>query len=232
MISSKFIWFRISSSNRVSPGELIFEFGNLAVDKCIIDSDRYLSGDPLSSVKRKGRRSALILGRTSLFTTSTLGGPKRRQALAAKVSSRSTPNSSPSNRRTPRRSSTLQSFTPGRAVTGFIGIDAGSTSTKAAVLDKNGEILSKNYQLSNGNPIQDTIEAFEKASSADRIQGRASLQVLRIRVETIDYFLGRYREDIVKRGNTERDIEAQLSVFERSLRGQADSRPDIAMAGN
>jgi activator of 2-hydroxyglutaryl-CoA dehydratase len=123
-------------------------------------------------------------------------------------------------------------FYPGQVVSGFIGIDAGSTSTKAAVLDKNGEILSKNYQLSNGNPIQDTIEAFEKASSADRIQGRASLQVLRIRVETIDYFLGRYREDIVKRGNTERDIEAQLSVFERSLRGQADSRPDIAMAGN
>src|SRR4030081_3554754 len=42
---------------------------------------------------------------------------------------------------------------------------------------------------------------------------------IRIRVETIDYFLRRYREDIVKRRNTERDIEAQLAVFERSLRG-------------
>jgi predicted CoA-substrate-specific enzyme activase len=55
---------------------------------------------------------------------------------------------------------------------------------------------------------------------------------IRIRVETIDYFLRRYREDIVKRRNTERDIEAQLAVFERSLRGQADSQPDMAMAGD
>jgi predicted nucleotide-binding protein (sugar kinase/HSP70/actin superfamily) len=55
---------------------------------------------------------------------------------------------------------------------------------------------------------------------------------IRIRVETIDYFLRRYREDIVKRRNTERDIEAQLAVFERSLRGQADSQTDMAMAGN
>jgi predicted CoA-substrate-specific enzyme activase len=55
---------------------------------------------------------------------------------------------------------------------------------------------------------------------------------IRIRVETIDYFLRRYREDIVKRRNTERDIEAQLAVFERSLRRQADSQPDMAMAGD
>jgi predicted CoA-substrate-specific enzyme activase len=55
---------------------------------------------------------------------------------------------------------------------------------------------------------------------------------IRIRVETIDYFLRRYREDIVKRQNTERDIEAQLAVLERSLRGQADSQPDMAMAGD
>src|SRR5246127_4765243 len=44
-------------------------------------------------------------------------------------------------------------FYPGQVVSGFIGIDAGSTSTKAAVLDKRGEILCKTYQLSNGNPI-------------------------------------------------------------------------------
>jgi predicted nucleotide-binding protein (sugar kinase/HSP70/actin superfamily) len=55
---------------------------------------------------------------------------------------------------------------------------------------------------------------------------------IRIRVETIDYFLRRYREDIVKRRCAERDIEAQLAVFERSLRGQADSQPDMAMAGD
>src|SRR6266436_1644895 len=68
-------------------------------------------------------------------------------------------------------------FFPGQVVSGFIGIDAGSTSTKAAVLDKRGEILCKTYQLSNGNPIQDTIEVFEKLRVQIEIKG-ASLEVL------------------------------------------------------
>ncbi len=50
----------------------------------------------------------------------------------------------------------------GETVSGFVGVDGGSTSTKAVLLGKNGEILCKAYQLSNGNPIQDTIEMFEK----------------------------------------------------------------------
>ncbi len=43
---------------------------------------------------------------------------------------------------------------------------------------------------------------------------------VRIRVETIDYFLRRYREDIIKRRGLEKDIEAQLAAFEQSLRSQ------------
>src|SRR6201987_3216269 len=68
-------------------------------------------------------------------------------------------------------------FHSGQVVTGFIGIDAGSTSTKAAVLDKEGNILCKTYQLSNGNPIQDTIEVFEKLRVQIESKG-ATLQVL------------------------------------------------------
>jgi predicted CoA-substrate-specific enzyme activase len=68
-------------------------------------------------------------------------------------------------------------FYPGQLVSGFIGIDAGSTSTKAAVLDKEGNILCKTYQLSNGNPIQDTIEVFEKLLVQIESKG-ASLEVL------------------------------------------------------
>jgi predicted nucleotide-binding protein (sugar kinase/HSP70/actin superfamily) len=41
---------------------------------------------------------------------------------------------------------------------------------------------------------------------------------IRIRVETIDYFLRRYREDIIKRRETERRIEEQLAEYERDLR--------------
>src|ERR1700723_543744 len=53
-------------------------------------------------------------------------------------------------------------FLPGQTVSGFFGVDGGSTSTKAALLNTDGEILCKAYQLSNGNPIEDTIQMFDK----------------------------------------------------------------------
>src|SRR6202790_850682 len=55
-----------------------------------------------------------------------------------------------------RKNFTPATFTANRTVAGFIGIDGGSTSTKAVLLDEKGDILCKAYQLSNGNPIQDT----------------------------------------------------------------------------
>jgi predicted CoA-substrate-specific enzyme activase len=69
------------------------------------------------------------------------------------------------------------SFQKNSTVAGFIGIDGGSTSTKAVLLDENGDILCKAYELSNGNPIQDTIEMFENLRS--QVEGQhAKLQVL------------------------------------------------------
>src|SRR5579885_2121460 len=73
-------------------------------------------------------------------------------------------------------------FTPavlqkGSTVGGFIGIDGGSTSTKAVLLDENGTILCKSYQLSNGNPIQDTIDMFENLRKQVEDQG-AKMEVL------------------------------------------------------
>jgi predicted CoA-substrate-specific enzyme activase len=68
-------------------------------------------------------------------------------------------------------------FTAGQVVSGFVGIDGGSTSTKAVLLGKDGDILCKAYQLSNGNPIQDTIEMFEKL--LEQVEGKgATLEVL------------------------------------------------------
>ena len=68
-------------------------------------------------------------------------------------------------------------FVAGEVVTGFVGVDGGSTSTKAALLDKSGEILCKAYQLSNGNPIEDTIQMFDKLR--EQVEGRgATLEVL------------------------------------------------------
>jgi predicted nucleotide-binding protein (sugar kinase/HSP70/actin superfamily) len=41
---------------------------------------------------------------------------------------------------------------------------------------------------------------------------------IRIRVETIDYFLRRYREDLVKKREAMNNIDAQLAEYERKLR--------------
>ena len=72
---------------------------------------------------------------------------------------------------------TPATFQKGSTVGGFIGIDGGSTSTKAVLLDEKGDILCKSYQLSNGNPIQDTIEMFENLRSQVEKQS-AKLEVL------------------------------------------------------
>ena len=44
-------------------------------------------------------------------------------------------------------------FTPGHVARGYVGIDGGSTSSKAVLLDEQGELLFKDYQLSQGNPL-------------------------------------------------------------------------------
>ncbi|MBV8894646.1 MAG: CoA activase, partial [Acidobacteria bacterium] len=44
---------------------------------------------------------------------------------------------------------------------------------------------------------------------------------IKIRVETIDYFLRRYREEIIRKRKAAEEIEAQLAVLEAQLRGQA-----------
>ncbi|HEY6845804.1 MAG TPA: BadF/BadG/BcrA/BcrD ATPase family protein [Terracidiphilus sp.] len=68
-------------------------------------------------------------------------------------------------------------FNSGELISGFVGVDGGSTSTKAVLLDKDGEILCKAYQLSNGNPIEDTIDMFEKLRKQVESRG-AALEVL------------------------------------------------------
>src|SRR5712675_1745195 len=76
-----------------------------------------------------------------------------------------------------RKKFTPATFQKGQTVGGFIGIDGGSTSTKAVLLDENGDILCKSYQLSNGNPIQDTLEMFENLRG--QVEGQnAKLEVL------------------------------------------------------
>ncbi|MGA8313567.1 MAG: BadF/BadG/BcrA/BcrD ATPase family protein [Terriglobales bacterium] len=68
-------------------------------------------------------------------------------------------------------------FQPGARVEAFIGLDGGSTSTKAVLLSESGEVLCKAYQLSQGNPIEDTKELLESLRQQVECQG-ARLEVL------------------------------------------------------
>lgn len=78
----------------------------------------------------------------------------------------------------------IPKFTPaqfklGEVVSGFIGLDGGSTSTKAALISKDKQVLVKSYQLSKGNPIEDTVEILQKLSDQVEEQG-ATLEILGI----------------------------------------------------
>jgi activator of 2-hydroxyglutaryl-CoA dehydratase/predicted nucleotide-binding protein (sugar kinase/HSP70/actin superfamily) len=66
---------------------------------------------------------------------------------------------------------------PGQVVRGVIGLDGGSTSSKAVVVDEHGEIVCKAYQLSKGNPIQDAKELLAKLQDYVVSKG-ATLEVL------------------------------------------------------
>ena len=76
--------------------------------------------------------------------------------------------------RPPFTSTTFQS---GERVSAFIGLDGGSTSTKAVLLSEKGDLLCKAYQLSQGNPIEDTKQLFESLRNQVESQG-AHLEVL------------------------------------------------------
>jgi predicted CoA-substrate-specific enzyme activase len=81
-------------------------------------------------------------------------------------------------------------FAKNSTVGGFIGIDGGSTSTKAVLLSENGDILCKSYQLSNGNPIQDTIEMFENL--------RGQVEAQNAKLEVLGVATTGYAKDILK----------------------------------
>ena len=69
-------------------------------------------------------------------------------------------------------------FEKGQVVRGVIGMDGGSTSSKAVLIDyETGAIITKQYMLSKGNPIADTKEILAKIKSYVIDQG-AELQVM------------------------------------------------------
>ncbi len=68
-------------------------------------------------------------------------------------------------------------FAAGTKVRAFVGLDGGSTSTKGVLLDENKEVVGKAYQLSKGNPIEDTMDIFAELQKQIEEQG-CTLEVL------------------------------------------------------
>jgi activator of 2-hydroxyglutaryl-CoA dehydratase/predicted nucleotide-binding protein (sugar kinase/HSP70/actin superfamily) len=68
-------------------------------------------------------------------------------------------------------------FEKGQVVRAVIGLDGGSTSSKAVLADEDGNIVAKAYQLSKGNPIADMKELLAALKDAITSQG-AELEVL------------------------------------------------------
>ncbi|HMI88009.1 MAG TPA: BadF/BadG/BcrA/BcrD ATPase family protein [Polyangiaceae bacterium] len=68
-------------------------------------------------------------------------------------------------------------FEPGQVVRAAIGLDGGSTSSKAVLVDADKNILAKAYQLSEGNPLKDMKQLLAKLRSYVQDQG-ATLEVI------------------------------------------------------
>ncbi len=65
----------------------------------------------------------------------------------------------------------------GTVVRAFMGVDGGSTSTKAVLLDQGKNVIATSYQLSKGNPIEDTMDVVGNLRRAIEDQG-ATVEIL------------------------------------------------------
>ncbi|MCC6806038.1 MAG: CoA activase [Deltaproteobacteria bacterium] len=68
-------------------------------------------------------------------------------------------------------------FEPGEVVRAAIGLDGGSTSSKAVLVDEDGRILRKEYVLSKGNPLADMKAMLKQLRDGVEADG-ATLEVL------------------------------------------------------
>jgi len=92
-------------------------------------------------------------------------------------------------------------FEAGQTVRGVIGLDGGSTSSKAVLVDEQGAILLKEYVLSKGNPIEDmkTMLAAMKAR-LDRVGAH---------LEVIGFGATGYAADVL-----EESLRADVNIVE------------------
>ncbi|MCW5827728.1 MAG: CoA activase [Deltaproteobacteria bacterium] len=92
-------------------------------------------------------------------------------------------------------------FEPGTHVRAVIGLDGGSTSSKCVLVDESGTILKKEYQLSKGNPIQDTKEMLARLKAFVEDQGAT--------LEIIGFGATGYAADVLEKG-----LKADVNIVE------------------
>ncbi|UFJ42709.1 acyl-CoA dehydratase activase-related protein [Brevibacillus humidisoli] len=92
-------------------------------------------------------------------------------------------------------------FKPGQKVKAVIGLDGGSTSSKAVLVDESGTILLKEYQLSKGNPLEDTREMLKRIR--DKVTGAGA------ELEIIGFGATGYAADVL-----EKTLQADVNIVE------------------
>lgn len=92
-------------------------------------------------------------------------------------------------------------FEPGQTIRAVVGLDGGSTSSKAVLVDTNGTILLKEYQLSKGNPIQDTKEILGRIHDKVHLAGA--------KLEIIGFGATGYAADVL-----EKTLKADVNIVE------------------
>jgi activator of 2-hydroxyglutaryl-CoA dehydratase/predicted nucleotide-binding protein (sugar kinase/HSP70/actin superfamily) len=126
------------------------------------NSGNYLGSEPLRRFIKEGQKAAKTTPGKSALCTSD----EELRAFKARYS---------------RPVFVPAAFGAGEQVEAYIGLDGGSTSTKAVLLSGEGEVLAKAYQLSKGNPIADTIDVLGALRTQVEASG-ASLRVVGVGV--------------------------------------------------
>ena len=103
------------------------------------------------------------------------------------------------------------------SVIGYLGVDVGSTSTKAVIIDQSGRILAKNYLMTVGKPVDAVKEVFKNLLQLDAHKVRiAGVGVTGSGRYLIGSFIG---ADLVKNEITAQtraiaEIDAEADIIE------------------
>jgi activator of 2-hydroxyglutaryl-CoA dehydratase/predicted nucleotide-binding protein (sugar kinase/HSP70/actin superfamily) len=92
-------------------------------------------------------------------------------------------------------------FTEGQVVRAVVGLDGGSTSSKAVLMNDEGELLLKSYTLSKGNPIADTKDLLKDLK--ERVERHGA------KLEIIGFGATGYAADVL-----EETLRADVNIVE------------------